>query len=287
MKSISWATDIHLDFLKESVHEPGGGMTSMTTLLSEKKVKAFCDEVASKNTEALVITGDISTGDNLEYHLNWLGKHLPIPVYFVLGNHDFYNSTILRVRANMRQFDGSPGKPSYLSNVGVVQLSEESALVGHDGWYDGGYSDWFKSKLVMTDYYLIGEMRFEVPTKVWNLMQELSFQGRLHARKHLTDAAERGFKEVYFATHVPPFRENSRAPDGSLSDPNWLPNMSCKMLGDELLDLSKKFPGTNFICLSGHTHTAYQKQYAENLWCFTGKAKYGNPESSIQVLDIK
>ena len=81
MKRLAWLTDIHLDFL------------------DAKQVDAFCQNVASCDTDAFMIGGDISIATQIQEHLLLLARHLRGPIYFVLGNHDFYGGSIAGVGA--------------------------------------------------------------------------------------------------------------------------------------------------------------------------------------------
>ena len=71
-----WLTDLHLDRVDQT------------------RLKAFYGVLASQSADAAVITGDISNAHLLPSHLLELGKTFGTrPVYFVLGNHDFYGSS--------------------------------------------------------------------------------------------------------------------------------------------------------------------------------------------------
>lgn len=283
---LAWCTDIHFDWLTEVVPASGGSI-GPRKVLSENKAKLFCDQIMNQSPDGLVITGDISTAEFIETHLMWLETYCPgIPVYFILGNHDFFQGSIHEVRYQMKKYDGTKTRTQWLNVSGVVKLTEKTALVGHDGWYDGGYSDWFKSQLVMNDYHMISELKFLPPQLLFNEIRKLSKESADHIRLHVEEAAKT-FKCVVFASHVPPFRENSRAPNRALSDKHWLPNMSSKMAGDALLDAAKAYPGTEFISLSGHTHTRWTQRYESNLVCMTGQADYGHPEASLQILELE
>lgn len=277
---ICWATDIHLDHLVE--WHPSGRR------FSERKVAEFCAEIKAKNPDSLVITGDISTAPNLEVHLTWLEKGLPeFPIYFVLGNHDYYNGSFADLRARLAHYNAATPGCMWLNATGVVKLTEKTALIGHDGWYDGGYSDWFKSRLVMNEYHIVKEFAGKSQKEIFAKMQDLARECAAHIKQNVAKAVAGGFSNIVFATHVPPFRENSRAPDGSLSDIDWLPNMSSKMAGDALLRAAGDFPGVNFTSLSGHTHTKSRFEPKANLVSLTGQASYGSPEVSIQVFEIE
>lgn len=69
-RRFAWMTDIHLEFLKPW------------------EMEVFFDEIAKNNVDAVMIGGDISQSKNLRNHLIQMSRHLDVPVYFVLGNHD-------------------------------------------------------------------------------------------------------------------------------------------------------------------------------------------------------
>jgi predicted phosphohydrolase len=258
-----------------------------TRRYSRAKVKEFCGEINAQNPDCVVITGDISIATMIETHLEWLEEFIPrIPIYFVLGNHDYYDGSIAGVRSRLEDYNKTTGRLIWLTSAGVIPLTEKTALVGHDGWYDGGYSNWFKSRLVMAEYHIVREFRFKVPQVVFETLQELAGQCASHIDTHVQSAAKT-HQNVLFATHVPAFRNNSRAPDRSLSDSSWLPNMSSKKAGDALLRAADAFPDVQFTCLSGHTHTAWEERYLFNLRELTGASDYGNPATSIRIIEVE
>src|SRR5687768_3888091 len=73
---LAWATDIHLDFLDDD------------------GVRRFAAELAAPRADALILSGDLSHAEVLEHHLRLLAQGVPGPIYFVLGNHDYYGSAI-------------------------------------------------------------------------------------------------------------------------------------------------------------------------------------------------
>ena len=74
-------SDLHLEFL--------GGAPA----------RLFIQEIEAEKPDAVLVTGDISNARLLEYHLVLLAELLPCPVYFVLGNHDFYLGGFAQVDA--------------------------------------------------------------------------------------------------------------------------------------------------------------------------------------------
>lgn len=80
MKQLAWLTDIHLNFLELPA------------------LKAFMEMLASTTADAFVISGDIAESRDLVGHLQTIVERVKRPVYFVLGNHDFYRASITGVR---------------------------------------------------------------------------------------------------------------------------------------------------------------------------------------------
>ena len=79
-----WLSDIHLEFP------------------TDKVVRTFIARVAGEKPDAILITGDISNAVRIEYHLGLLAT-LPCPIYFVLGNHDFYEGSFASVEATVKE----------------------------------------------------------------------------------------------------------------------------------------------------------------------------------------
>lgn len=84
MKSLAWLTDIHLNFLRP----PAMGV--------------FLNMLAGTEADAFAISGDIAEAPGVDGHLRDIVARVDRPVYFVLGNHDFYRGSIAGVRAKIR-----------------------------------------------------------------------------------------------------------------------------------------------------------------------------------------
>lgn len=268
-----WLTDIHLDYLK-----------------TEEQFAIFIDEVISKNPDSVVITGDISEAPTLLYHLGVMRDNLGVPMRFVLGNHDYYRGSFSQVRGWMQKLFPT----EYLPCAKAVELTENTVLVGHDGWYDGGYADWFDDKVIYMkdDYDTILELamtprsangRPVLPT-LFGKLQKLAKEGSEHLESVVPGLVGK-YTNIIIATHVPPFPENS-VHNGQISNPVWLPNFSSKIMGDCLIRLAKRFPDTKFTLLCGHSHGSATYQPLKNLVCMTGMSDYKQPEKSIKLIEL-
>lgn len=262
---LAWVTDIHLNFLDDA------GMA------------AFCASLAAADPDALLVGGDIAEADSLEAALRRLLRAVEKPVYFVLGNHDFYGSSISAVRAAMTRLCRSETRLTYLSQAGVVKLTPRTALLGHDGWGDGRLGDYAASTVRMSDHHLIEELTGLDRAELQQRLMRLGDEAADHLGPRLSAALE-AYEEVILLTHVPPFREACWY-QGRTTDDNWAPFFTCQAVGDLLRETMGGRPDRRLTLLCGHTHSAGRVEILPNLLVLTGRADYGAPELQ-QVLDV-
>ncbi len=266
MKQLAWITDPHLNFVGNDAAE------------------AFCAVLAAEPADAFLITGDIGEAPSVAPYLNMLDNHLRRPIYFVLGNHDFYNGSIRAVRAQIAELCSACPALHWLPSAGIVSLTETTCLVGHDGWADGRLGDYYGSTVVLNDWHLIAELAWLNPTARLKWLNALGDEAANHLRAVLPDALAR-FNHVLVATHPPPFREACWY-EGRLSNGNWLPHMTCKAVGDVLTAAMTAHPDQRMTVFCGHTHGAGEAQILPNLRVLTGAAIYGKPRLQ-RVLQVE
>lgn len=258
---LGFATDIHLDqFNKDE---------------KPNLRRQFAGEEIGRGLDALVVGGDISTGPLLKEHLGAFCKGAGVPVYFVLGNHDFWDAAFADVQATASEF------PGYLDKAGVVELTPTTALVGRSGWYDTlsgnpfapsnmAPKDWKKTERLV---YVFREMyMLQAECRRWSTEEAEA------ARPILEDAARR-YSRVIFVTHFPCFEEACWDEDGfpDIEERGWWPWSINTTMGHMLLDVVEAHPKTHFTLLTGHTHGGGRKQLRDNLLCISGKARYKHP----------
>lgn len=230
-------------------------------------------------------------------------------IYFVLGNHDYYLGSFNEVRSKILKLCNASERLCWLSDSGVVGITPETGLFGHDSWADGRLGNYESSDLLLNDYILIkdfnplikeakNDMQY-LPGGIDNIqllftsieakqsrltrMQALAEEAVLHLERHLPGALKK-YKQVYFLTHVPPFREACWH-RGKISDDNGLPHFSTKIVGDTLVHLMKRNPGRHLTVLCGHTHSKAEVRVLDNLTVFAAKADYGRPKI-LKILNI-
>jgi predicted phosphohydrolase len=278
---IAWATDIHLDFLQRE-----GGRTLVQF--------AFAEPLAATKADIVVISGDISLSSMLEDHLRILDEILSCPIYFVLGNHDFYGGNFESVRSRVDQLCKSSKHLHYLTTSDSLQeIAPNFHIVGHDGWYDGYYGRPFSGGLVMSDWIQIedfSEHLIQIPGgatidahKIISSAREASFYAAEHVEKQARRAAEFS-KNVLIVTHVPPFPE-VHMHGGKGSNEASIPWYTSKLMGDAITRVSEDYPGVSFAVFCGHTHEKARIRKSKNVECFVGGSEYGEP--SYNMVEIK
>lgn len=260
---LAWTTDIHLNFLKSP------------------QIDTWLDAIRTEDKpDALLITGDIGEAKTLSQYLIWMVERLAIPIYFVLGNHDYYHGSVAGVRSQMRKLCAEYPKLFWLPESSIIPLGADTALVGHGAWSDGGYGSFLSSTIVLNDYVIIQDLaacKMDFPCLLQKI-QALGAEAGTYLRDILPQAAAK-YQTVYVALHSPPFQntawyEGKTPPD---NDP-YLPHFTCKAAGDALLEVARSYPQTEFIVLCGHTHGDGERQIQPNLRVITGGAEYGKPQ---------
>lgn len=254
---LAWLTDLHLNFVDPDC------------------VGGLCRRIRDEGADAVLISGDIAEAPGVESYLEFLGRRIDRPIFFVLGNHDFYRSRIKEVRARVAALCAQSPRIHWLNRETVIELTPETGLIGHDGWADGRFGDYAGSDVLLNDYFLIGELAGLEPEDRLEQLHALGDEAADHLRSVLPEALGR-YRRVIALTHVPPFREACRH-RGQISDDTWLPHFACKAVGDALGDVMSTRPDRELLVLCGHTHSSSEARILPNLTVFTGAAEYGRP----------
>lgn len=274
MRQLAWCTDIHLDFLERE------GST-------DKIVSDFALPLSKVECDGIVVSGDISLADDIVRHLRILDEVVNKPIYFVLGNHDFYGGSFEHVRKQVTDLCSTSDNLRYLTGAGSFSLSQEVAVVGDDGWYDAYCGDPLLSPFVMTDWFRIsdylqaGAMSTGAygPRPHLGTIIALSRQFAAASADRLQVAARQAAEShstVVIVTHVPPWskvhRHNGKG--GSIGTQPWY---TSKLMGDAIEATAKDHPDVKFEVFCGHTHGAFSAPISNNVTCHVGGAEYGDP----------
>jgi len=258
---LAFTSDLHLNFL------------------DEKCVLEFIKQIQSTNCEALVISGDISDGNSVQYDLQLLEKQLQRKIFFVTGNHDVWGQSIKDMHEKLVKQHKSSSYLKYLNNMSYEMLTPNTAIVGHNCWYDARNGDVNGSSMLLSDWQAIKEF-YDISAMTHRqarveLCRKLADEGVLHIHNAIKQAV-RYANNIFVVTHPVPFIE-AHMFNAVRGDREAHPWFTCKSLGDMLLDASRAFPQVNFTILCGHTHGKCILQKTKNLTVYVAGAEYYKP----------
>lgn len=264
MTRIAWVTDPHLDHA------------------SPESIAEFQNELREAKVDGVIVTGDIAESIGLTRFLDWFRAETKGDLYFCLGNHDFYYDSVDRVRASAASWALNT-KSVFLTASAPQSLSAQVGLVGHDGWADGRTPSYERSLVFMHDSRLIADFAGQDKRTRWDTMQRFADESADWIETQI-EAGIKRWKQIYVATHVPPFREACWH-NGDISDDHWAPHFTNVVLGQRLMSLAEKHPQAHFHVLCGHTHGGGMYEPRSNLIVETGPAEYGSPRIT-RILDL-
>jgi len=255
--ALAWITDPHFNFASKEVLEH---------LLSQ---------IRDSDAEALLISGDIAEAHDVCFWVKHLAAELSLPVYFVLGNHDYYHGTIDGVRGAVSAACQQVSALTWLGCSGPVWLRKNIALVGHGGWGDARLGKWAQSPVRLNDHRLIADLTGHNRAHLQGLLHELGDEAAAHLHKQLEEVAHKA-DTVLVLTHVPPFR-GACWHEGELSNDDWLGDFTCAATGNVLRSFADAHRETRVQVYCGHTHSDGVYQDRANLIVTTGGARYRQP----------
>jgi len=258
---LAWLTDIHLNFLNRDMRSN------------------FYQEIISTTCDAVLISGDIAEASTLVKLLNEMLEAIKRPIYFVLGNHDYYRGQIQEVKQAMMTLSKENNQLHWLPASGMQKLDNNIILLGQDGWADGRLGDYANSRISINDNRMIADLFQEKIIGKFQLldkMQQLADADAMKLQNDLKQAVSQQPRKIIVLTHVPPFKE-ACLHEGKVSDDDWLPYFSSKATGDVLTTVAQQNPEIEFLVLCGHTHSEANVYYG-NLAIEVGKAEYCQPE---------
>ena len=259
---MAWITDIHLNFIDIATREQ------------------FYQEIVDSTCNGVLISGDIAEAPSIKGILQELSAFIEKPIYFVLGNHDYYRGQVDEVRKEMMALTESNEYLFWLPAFKFLQLDMNTLLVGQDGWAYGRLGDYHNSRVALNDSRMIADLFQEKllgRSQLLAKMQQLADYDASQLQEQLIQAAIQRPQRIIVLTHIPPFKE-ACLHEGKISNDDFLPFFSSKATGDVLAQIAQDNPGIEFLGLCGHTHSrAYWRPYV-NLTMRAGAAEYGKPE---------
>jgi len=251
---ILWITDTHFDHLDENIKED------------------YMKEILSHNPDCLFITGDISNSRTISSNLKSISKYFNIPIYFTLGNHDYYFSSFKGVDKQVNNLCQKHQNLHFMDSVVLKELTGDTCVIGHTGCNDGGFGNFLDSNVMLSDYMFINNLAGLYKCDLLDKLEKRSRQAVDHI-KHSLSVAFGSYSKVFLLTHVPPWKEISTY-QGVVSDNSWLPHFSCKMMGIAIEEFMKDCNG-KLTVLCGHTHDTIEMDISHNIHVCVSGAEYG------------
>lgn len=258
----AWLTDIHLNFLER-----------------EERL-TFYQCVKACNVDIILLSGDIAEAPTVVNLLEEMYEAIQSPIYFVVGNHDYYFGQIEQVKNQLETLTKNGNKLFWMPAAGPILLDDGVMLVGQDGWADGRLGDYSNSPVVLADSRLITELfqqKLLGKYQLLNKMQQLADLDAALLQTDLDNSLKHNPKKIIVLTHVPPFKEVCLY-NGEPSDNNWLPFFSSFASGEVLYKFSLENTQIELLVLCGHTHSYADVKILSNLRVKVGRAEYYKPE---------
>ncbi|MEM0925183.1 MAG: metallophosphoesterase family protein, partial [Planctomycetota bacterium] len=109
---LAWTSDLHLNHAALPAWE------------------SWIDSLLQARPDAILICGDISEAEDVEFQLRRMAEELKLPLFFVLGNHDFYASSIATTRQTISALARDLPSLVYLTDQQPISIGEQCYLVG-------------------------------------------------------------------------------------------------------------------------------------------------------------
>ena len=259
---IVWLNDIHFDFLD---------------IVQENN---FVHDIKKRNPKFLFIAGDIGQSESLEAYLIRIRFTLGIPIYFVLGNHDYYGSSIEEVNKKISKFCKDMRSRDrlfyWLDEEQPVVLNENTVLIGvSNAFGDMSYGNYKTTTVKLNDFEHISELkRLVTREEVINKLKLYSFEWSNLLLSKLMVVEK--YQNIIVLLHTPPFKEAAWY-KGEQSNDDLLPFFANKSCGQALKVFASNTPKCNITVLCGHTHSGGEVQILPNLKVITGESDYRAP----------
>ncbi|PIS01643.1 MAG: hypothetical protein COT84_00960 [Chlamydiae bacterium CG10_big_fil_rev_8_21_14_0_10_35_9] len=229
-----WLTDVHIDYKKDT------------------SVNDFFERIQTQDEGGICITGDIAENRGAIEFIQKLSSKVRCPIYFVLGNHDFYGSEIFSLQEELFELFKENTSVYYLAKENVLSVSPDTAVIGVDNWYDLKGGDYFTSDIKLKDFKMIDNFKSLSKQDLYDFMGEHS-QKIIKQVEEKLDLAFQGHTHAILLTHVPCFRE-ACLHNNQIADDKWAPFFTHRQLADFIVTYMSERVDKSLTILSGHTH---------------------------------
>jgi putative phosphoesterase len=253
---------------------------------AEFYLKTLLDVVAEQHLQVLVIGGDISNhyATTIKF-IETLQKQAEIPVYFIPGNHDFWEEKEAKkdTRGIYRLYKEHP--QSLIESP--VQLTDNFTLVGHPAWYNHAVYD---EKQFTSDEVEHGKFRWAY----WQDKLRMDWQmtdedvSQYFSQIIQKDLEQVTTENIILQTHV------VTVPEFTMPMPHRIFDFfNAYLATDDLKDFHKKYPITHEVM--GHVHFRGDFMKDETRFItnslgyrreWRGESLYKEMKDSLFILDL-
>ncbi len=258
-RKIAWLSDIHWD------------------RKDDNERILHIETIQETDPDVVILSGDIGEAPSFSDFLAYLQDQLALPIYFVLGNHDFWHGSFNQVRLKASQLANDCSNLHYLSALDVVPLSETTCLIGDDGWGDGRAGNPDEAPEFPRDFSFIKDLAGLSRTQCFERINALGGETAGHVHDKLLRAL-RSYCHIYLVTHVPPFPE-ACLDSFRICHEHKLPFYCCSALGSAIVSVMDDFPEHTLTVLCGHTHHECDVSIRNNLQIRVKEASYAGCHS--------
>lgn len=247
---------------------------------------AFLEHLTTITADLLLFAGDLSHGTLVRDQ--WAAITTSMPCLALLGNHDRWDADYDALRTDLRALTAAsrlPGREvdslgafTYLSErEAPVWVTDSTAVIGHDGWYDGRAGVGFDTRARIKDTQYIPALLGLTVSQQWSLYERWAMDATDAIVARATAAFAAGAAHVLCVTHVPPF-EIVAGHGGRIGSAETMPFYVNVTLGEALLDLmAGPGAGRSMHVLCGHTHDGIDAVITPSLRVSVGTSVKGAP----------
>ena len=227
-----WLTDLHVD------------------KLSAADYAGLINSIVAIKADGLWLTGDLGDPPANWFFLETLLHQIKLPIYFVLGNHDYYQQRIADVRKKANQLMDTFKQAHYLTSEAAHIFDEHTLLVGVDGWANTAdipltQPTWDSERII--------DLQSPSLATLQQAMNKRAAVDALLLLKKCQQSIGAATKRVYILTHVPP--EQARRGQYPVKPVQARRAVYYSYtLGGVLDELRLQYPHIHFYVFSGHVH---------------------------------
>lgn len=233
----------------------------------------FIIHLIKEKPKGIFLTGDISNGILTYFYLKILAIFINCPTYFVLGNHDYFFSSIEKTHQRIRSVCQDYPNLIWLTEQEPIKINNEVALIGTEGWYDVNLGN--PKYLKFTFDWVLTENFRKLPNMLARIkaFRSLANKSCKIIEHKLKSALEQNYKTIYILTHYPPWKEAGRDPDSFFGKYHLAYDINMR-LGQTIEKIMKEYPHKNVVVLCGHTHSDAWIHVSHNIECRVNANKY-------------